>query len=125
MEDVATSTAIALQADKLVFDRGLPACPRTRTTRKPIDTELAPGRRRAHARQQPAHAVARGGDVLPAALRPRLPGGRRAPHIIPFSVDGALLQEVYTHDGIGTMVVDESWKACARPRPTMSAASLP
>jgi amino-acid N-acetyltransferase len=28
-------------------------------------------------------------------------------HIIPFAVDGALLQEVYTHDGIGTMVVDE------------------
>ena len=28
-------------------------------------------------------------------------------HILPFSVDGALLQEVYTHDGIGTMLVDE------------------
>jgi amino-acid N-acetyltransferase len=28
-------------------------------------------------------------------------------HIIPFSVDGALLLEVYVHDGIGTMVVDE------------------
>ena len=28
-------------------------------------------------------------------------------HIIPFAVDGALLLEVYVHDGIGTMVVDE------------------
>jgi len=28
-------------------------------------------------------------------------------HILPFAVEGALLQEVYTHDGIGTMVVDE------------------
>ena len=28
-------------------------------------------------------------------------------HIIPFSVDGAILLEVYVHDGIGTMVVDE------------------
>jgi amino-acid N-acetyltransferase len=28
-------------------------------------------------------------------------------HIIPFSVDGSLLLEVYVHDGIGTMVVDE------------------
>ncbi|HET7863967.1 MAG TPA: amino-acid N-acetyltransferase, partial [Burkholderiaceae bacterium] len=28
-------------------------------------------------------------------------------HIIPFAVDGAVLMEVYTHDGIGTMVVDE------------------
>jgi amino-acid N-acetyltransferase len=26
---------------------------------------------------------------------------------LPFAVDGAILQEVFTHDGIGTMVVDE------------------
>jgi amino-acid N-acetyltransferase len=28
-------------------------------------------------------------------------------HIIPYAVDGAILLEVYVHDGIGTMVVDE------------------
>jgi hypothetical protein len=28
-------------------------------------------------------------------------------HIIPFATDGSLLLEVYVHDGIGTMVVDE------------------
>ena len=28
-------------------------------------------------------------------------------HILPFAVDGALLLEVYVHDGIGTMVIDE------------------
>src|SRR5438132_11611556 len=28
-------------------------------------------------------------------------------HIIPFAVDGSILLEVFTHDGIGTMVVDE------------------
>ena len=28
-------------------------------------------------------------------------------HIIPFAVDGSLLLEVYVHDGIGTMVIDE------------------
>jgi amino-acid N-acetyltransferase len=28
-------------------------------------------------------------------------------HILPFATDGALLMEVYTHDGIGTMIVDE------------------
>ena len=28
-------------------------------------------------------------------------------HIIPFKVDGALLLEIYVHDGIGTMVVNE------------------
>jgi amino-acid N-acetyltransferase len=28
-------------------------------------------------------------------------------HILPFSTDGALLLEIYVHDGIGTMVIDE------------------
>jgi amino-acid N-acetyltransferase len=28
-------------------------------------------------------------------------------HIIPFATDGALLLEIYVHDGIGTMVIDE------------------
>ena len=34
-------------------------------------------------------------------------GGVERSHIVPFAVDGALLLEVYVHDGIGTMVVDE------------------
>ena len=28
-------------------------------------------------------------------------------HILPFALDGALLLEVYVHDGVGTMVIDE------------------
>ena len=34
-------------------------------------------------------------------------GGVERSHILPFAVDGAILQEIFTHDGIGTMVVDE------------------
>jgi amino-acid N-acetyltransferase len=34
-------------------------------------------------------------------------GGVERSHILPFAVDGSLLLEVFTHDGIGTMVVDE------------------
>jgi hypothetical protein len=34
-------------------------------------------------------------------------GGVERSHIIPFAVDGALLLEIYVHDGIGTMIVDE------------------
>jgi amino-acid N-acetyltransferase len=34
-------------------------------------------------------------------------GGVERSHIIPFAVDGALLLEIYVHDGIGTMVIDE------------------
>jgi amino-acid N-acetyltransferase len=34
-------------------------------------------------------------------------GGVERSHILPYAADGALLLEVFTHDGVGTMVVDE------------------
>jgi amino-acid N-acetyltransferase len=34
-------------------------------------------------------------------------GGVERSHILPYATDGALLLEVFTHDGVGTMVVDE------------------
>lgn len=108
MEDVATSTAIALQADKLLFVTEVdgihedPADPET-----PIDTELA---------------LADAERLLASLPHPNQPtdtafylqhcvkacrGGVERSHILPFAVDGSLLMEVFTHDGIGTMVVDE------------------
>ena len=108
MEDVATSTAIALQSDKLLFItevRGIHedlADPES-----PIDTELA---------------LADAEKILASLPAPQSPsdtafylrhcvracrGGVERSHILPFAVDGALLMEVFTHDGIGTMVVDE------------------
>ena len=38
-------------------------------------------------------------------------------HIIPFATDGALLLEVYVHDGIGTMVVDEKLESVREAGP--------
>jgi amino-acid N-acetyltransferase len=73
----------------------------------PIDTELplaAAEKLLARAACPPAPDRHR---VLPAALREGLQGGVERSHIIPFAVDGAMLLEVYVHDGIGTMVVDE------------------
>jgi amino-acid N-acetyltransferase len=108
MEDVATSVAVALQADKLIFLTEVPGirvdandptakstpncpwpppkpcwppCPRPPSPPTPPSTcSTASG---------PAKAA------WTAATSCRLP------------VDGALLLEIYTHDGIGTMVVDE------------------
>ena len=34
-------------------------------------------------------------------------GGVERNHILPFALDGSLLLEVYVHDGVGTMVIDE------------------
>jgi amino-acid N-acetyltransferase len=108
MEDVATSTAIALQADKLLFLTEVPGIrERAGDPDSDIDTELA----LAEAERLLAS--------LPAPTKPSdvafylrhcvkaCRGGVERSHILPFAVDGALLQEVYTHDGIGTMVVDE------------------
>ncbi len=108
MEEVATSTAIALQADKLLFLTEVPGVhEQAGDPESPIDTELA----LAEAERMLA--------ALPAPTRPTdvafylrhcvkaCRGGVERSHILPFSSDGALLMEVYTHDGIGTMVVDE------------------
>jgi amino-acid N-acetyltransferase len=38
-------------------------------------------------------------------------------HILPLQVDGAILQEVFTHDGIGTMVVDEKLESLRQAQP--------
>ena len=44
-------------------------------------------------------------------------GGVERSHILPFAVDGALLMEVFTHDGIGTMVVDEKLESLRQATP--------
>jgi amino-acid N-acetyltransferase len=108
MEDVATSTAIALQADKLLFLTEIAGVHETDgDAESPIDTELV----LADAKKLLA--------LLPAPTRPTdtafylrhcvraCEGGVERSHILPFAVDGVVLLEVYTHDGIGTMVVDE------------------
>jgi amino-acid N-acetyltransferase len=108
MEDVATSIAIALQADKLMFVAEVPGVRENPADpESPVDTELAV------ADAEKLLAVqgngAQPGDTaryLQHCMKACRAGVERS-HIIPFAVDGAVLMEVYTHDGIGTMVVDE------------------
>jgi N-acetylglutamate synthase-like GNAT family acetyltransferase len=110
MEDVATSVATALQADKLIFLTEVPGIRVRPTTRseQPHRHRTAAGRGRAHGGQPPPPPVPTDTGLLPAALRQGLQGRRGAqPHHSVQAVDGALLLEVYVHDGIGTMVVDE------------------
>ena len=111
MEEVATSVAIALKADKLIFVTevaGILANPRApESDENQIDTEL------------PLAEAEKLLADLPAANQPTdtafylqhcvkaCKGGVERSHIIPFAVDGSILLEVYVHDGIGTMVVDE------------------
>jgi amino-acid N-acetyltransferase len=108
MENVATATAIALQADKLIFMTEVPGIREVfDDPDSAIDTELtlADARRILSKLPTPTHPTDTA-FYLQHCVKACEAGVERS-HILPYSVDGALLMEVYTHDGIGTMVVDE------------------
>ncbi|HEX6363397.1 MAG TPA: amino-acid N-acetyltransferase [Albitalea sp.] len=108
MEDVATSTAIALQADKLLFLTEVPGIREDQEQPdSPIDTELAlvDAERLLSRLPNPTQPTDTAFYLQHCVKACR--GGVERSHILPFGADGALLLEVFTHDGIGTMVVDE------------------
>ena len=111
MEEVATSVAIELQADKLLFLTEIPGiridAHAPASEDNPIDTELplAAAKKLLAESPNPTQPT----DLafyLQHCVKACEEGVERS-HILPFSVDGSLLLEVYVHDGIGTMVVDE------------------
>ena len=121
MEEVATSVAIALQADKLLFVTEVPGI-RTQPGEpegddNPIDTEL------------PLAAAEKLLAALPPAQHPTdtafylqhcvkaCKNGVERSHIIPFAMDGSLLLEIYVHDGVGTMVIDEKLESLREATP--------
>ena len=108
MEEVATSTAAALQADKLIFLTEMPGIHEDpQNPASPIDTELAlADAKRLLATLPDAASPTDAAFYLQHCVKACEAGVERS-HILPFAVDGALLVEVFTHDGIGTMVVDE------------------
>ena len=111
MEEVATSVAMALQADKLIFLTEKPGI-RVRPLEpeaedNPIDTEMPLAEARALMTRLPLpEQPADVGFYLRHCVTACEHGVERS-HILPFAVDGSVLLEIYMHDGIGTMVVDE------------------
>jgi amino-acid N-acetyltransferase len=102
MEDVAAATAIALDADKLLF---LTETPGVLDGDGQLVTELSEAQARAllSAGELP-HETA---FYLRYALR-ACDGGVARAHLVPFSLDGSVLLELFLHDGVGTMVVEET-----------------
>jgi amino-acid N-acetyltransferase len=98
-EDVATSAAIALKADKVLYlaegskiknalkrinrDLSVEAAQNILTTRKQLSEDLR--------------------NILHSAVNLCLNGIKRV-HILDRSIDGSLLQELFTRDGIGTLI---------------------
>ncbi len=98
LEDVATSAAIALKAEKLIFlmDAANDALPKTVTTaeaakwlkaqKRPTDSDLD--------------------YYLPCAID-ACRGGVNRVHLINRHTEGGLLQELFTHEGVGSMIANE------------------
>ncbi|MCB1977959.1 MAG: amino-acid N-acetyltransferase [Burkholderiaceae bacterium] len=111
MEEVATSVAIALKADKLVFVSEVPGILQNpdepASEDNPIDTELPLAQARELLARVPASQHPSDTAFYLQHCVKACQGGVERSHIIPFAVDGALLLEIYVHDGIGTMIVDE------------------
>ena len=105
LEDVATSVAIALKAEKLIF---LTETLGATDSKERLINELT-----AVQAQEALNSVRYGGQTedirlfLPCAIRAVREGVKRA-HLISRHIDGALLMELFTHHGIGTMVVLEA-----------------
>ena len=102
MEDLATSAAVALRAEKLIFltqDRHL------KNEHGDTMTELA---------REEADRLLAGSSLdedtstfLTHASRAVKRGVARA-HLLPYTLDGSVLLEIFTHDGVGTMVVEDT-----------------
>jgi len=121
MEEVATSVAMALRADKLLFVTevpGIAANPAEPISEdNPIDTELPLAQaEKILAESPPSHVPTDVSFYLQHCVK-ACKGGVERSHIIPFAVDGAMLLEVYVHDGIGTMVVDEKLESLREATP--------
>ncbi len=126
MEEVATSVAMDLQADKLIFLTEVPGIGLDPTMPisedNPIDTELpllAAEKLLTSLRKANNGNPAQPTDTafyLQHCVRACKAGVERS-HILPFATDGALLLEVYVHDGIGTMVVDEKLESLREATP--------
>ena len=111
MEDVATATAIALDADKLIFiTEGGGVTDQDGRLLSEITESQA--RAMLAAGTLPEEA----GDTLRFALR-ACDGGVARAHIVPMGIDGSVLLELFLHDGVGTMVVEETLEALREASP--------
>ena len=102
MEELATRVAVSLRAEKLIF---ITESMGVRDADGAIDTELA--------RVDADRLLAQGmldddtAHYLAQASKAVKQGVARA-HLLPYALDGSILLEIFTHDGVGTMVVEDT-----------------
>lgn len=103
-EDVATAIAVAIHADKLILSVG-------------VDGVRVQGEKQQDLTAQQAQALIQSKQVddedvynLGYALR-AIKGGVDRVHIVPYAMDGGILTELFTHDGVGTMISTENMES--------------
>jgi amino-acid N-acetyltransferase len=102
-EDVATATAIHLQADKLVYLVDGPGLP---DADGKLMRELSPSEAEQvlKTRELPRPIARCVGSAVNACRK-----GLRRAHLIDRNVGGSLLLELFTRDGIGTLITSEAY----------------
>jgi len=113
MEEAAEAVAVAIGADKLIF-----------LTDSPGVTNPAGGLIEEMTADGVADILKQGGNWLSSDMRRCLPCVLRASragvgrvHLIGFEQDGSLLRELFTHDGVGTVVTRESLEHIREAKP--------
>lgn len=102
MEDVAVSAAISLHADKIIF------ITETSMMKDEGDVEIRElSSHQAEAVLQAGFLPTDAAFYLQHSIKACNSGVPRA-HILPFEMDGSTLLELFTHDGVGTMISHEN-----------------
>jgi amino-acid N-acetyltransferase len=101
MEDVATSIATAIKADKLILVTDIEGI-RDRSGKLYEELTVAQAENLIAAEDADSDSTFN----LRFALR-ACRGGVGRVHVIPFALDGSVLIELFTHDGVGTMLSTE------------------
>jgi amino-acid N-acetyltransferase len=112
LEDVAVNAAIALDADKLIFLMDSPGVFNARgellremTSQKAKNLLQHIKKNQEGTANQALHTSEDIAYYLPAAIKACEQGVART-HLICRHTDGAILQELFTHSGIGTMITE-------------------
>ena len=105
-EEIATQLAIKLKAEKMI---GFCSSQGVYNQAGEIVSELFPNEAQARVEELEADEDYNSGSVrfLPGAVKACRSGVRRC-HLISYQENGALLQELFSRDGIGTQIVMES-----------------
>ena len=105
-EEIATQIAIRLKAEKLI---GFSELPGVLNEQQQVIAELFPSQAERLLEQEDhlIHRCAAARNFLGAAVK-ACRGGIKRSHLVSYQDDGALLQELFSRDGIGTQFVNES-----------------